>query len=484
MDLSASLADAAERAARDPEVWVVVVRGAGRAFCSGMDRTALSAGGIGEAFYRHWTRGLNCLEDMDKLVVGVLHGYCIGGGLQLAVACDVRLTTDDAILGLGATRHGLIPDGSILRLARIVGQGRAKELTLLNDHVGAAEALAMGLVNWVVPASDVEARLATIVGEGLWRLPHGHRPCQAAAPCLVSHGSARDDRGADARPERLHGLLGDQRSQPRLGRTARGALLPASAWPRMRPEDFILETEGLTKEFRGFVAVNGVNLRVRRGTIHALIGPNGAGKTTCFNLLTHFLAPTRGRIRYNGRDITGSRPAEIARLGLVRSFQISAVFPHLTLLENVRIALQRRRGRSFDFWRSDTVLSALDDRAMELLAAVGLAGFAATPAVELPYGRKRALEIATTLALDPEMMLLDEPTAGMGHEDVERIAALIKQVAVDRTVLMVEHNLSVVENLSQTITVLARGEVLAEGDYATVSRNPDVIQAYMGAGDG
>ena len=252
----------------------------------------------------------------------------------------------------------------------------------------------------------------------------------------------------------------------------------------MRPEDFILETEGLTKEFRGFLAVNGVNLRVRRGTIHALIGPNGAGKTTCFNLLTHFLAPTRGRIRYNGRDITGSRPADIARLGLVRSFQISAVFPHLTLLENVRIALQRRRGRSFDFWRSDTVLSALDDRAMELLSAVGLAGFAATPAVELPYGRKRALEIATTLALDPEMMLLDEPTAGMGHEDVERIAALIKQVAVDRTVLMVEHNLSVVENLSQTITVLARGEVLAEGDYATVSRNPDVIQAYMGAGDG
>jgi enoyl-CoA hydratase/carnithine racemase len=166
-DLSASLADAAERAARDPEVWVVVVRGAGRAFCSGVDRTALSAGGIGEAFYRHWTRGLNWLEDMDKLVVGVLHGYCIGGGLQLAVACDVRLTTDDAILGLGATRHGLIPDGSILRLARIVGQGRAKELTLLNDHVGAAEALAMGLVNWVVPAADLEARLAAIVGKAL-----------------------------------------------------------------------------------------------------------------------------------------------------------------------------------------------------------------------------------------------------------------------------------------------------------------------------
>ncbi len=246
--------------------------------------------------------------------------------------------------------------------------------------------------------------------------------------------------------------------------------------------DVILETDGLTKEFRGFVAVKDVALRVQRGTIHALIGPNGAGKTTCFNLLTHFLVPTRGRIRYNGRDITGSRPAEIARLGLVRSFQISAVFPHLSVLENVRIALQRKRGRSFDFWRSETMLDQLNERALELIEAVGLGAFTSTPAVELPYGRKRALEIATTLALDPEMMLLDEPTAGMGHEDVDRISALIKKVAASRTVLMVEHNLSVVENLSQTITVLARGEVLAEGDYASVSRNPDVIQAYMGSG--
>ena len=246
--------------------------------------------------------------------------------------------------------------------------------------------------------------------------------------------------------------------------------------------DIILETEGLTKEFRGFVAVNGVSLRIRRGSIHALIGPNGAGKTTCFNLLTHFLTPTRGRIRFNGRDITGSKPADIARLGLVRSFQISAVFPHLTVLENVRVALQRRRGSSFDFWRSERVLDGLDTRARELLAAVGLAAFAASTAGELPYGRKRALEIATTLALEPEMLLLDEPTAGMGHEDVERIAGLIKQVAADRTVLMVEHNLSVVEHLCQTITVLARGEVLAEGDYATVSKNRDVIQAYMGGG--
>jgi branched-chain amino acid transport system ATP-binding protein len=245
--------------------------------------------------------------------------------------------------------------------------------------------------------------------------------------------------------------------------------------------DVILETRDLTKEFRGFVAVNGVNLKVRRGTIHALIGPNGAGKTTCFNLLTHFLTPTRGRIVYNGRDITGSKPADIARRGLVRSFQISAVFPHLTVLENVRIALQRQRAHSYDFWRSERTLDALNGRAMELLDAVGLAGFATTPAVELPYGRKRALEIATTLALEPETMLLDEPTAGMAHDDVTRITALIRKVAVNRTVLMVEHNLSVVENLSHTITVLSRGEVIAEGDYASVSRHPQVIEAYMGS---
>jgi branched-chain amino acid transport system ATP-binding protein len=191
-------------------------------------------------------------------------------------------------------------------------------------------------------------------------------------------------------------------------------------------EDIILETRGLTKEFKGFVAVQNVSLQVRRGTIHALIGPNGAGKTTCFNLLTRFLVPTRGQIFYNGREITGSRPAAIARMGLARSFQISAVFPHLSVLENVRIALQRKRGASFDFWRSVRVLDELNARAGELIEAVGLTEFAATAAVELPYGRKRALEIATTLALDPEMMLLDEPTAGMTHEDVERISALIK----------------------------------------------------------
>jgi branched-chain amino acid transport system ATP-binding protein len=244
--------------------------------------------------------------------------------------------------------------------------------------------------------------------------------------------------------------------------------------------EIILETRGLTKEFKGFVAVKDVSLRVRRGSIHALIGPNGAGKTTCFNLLTHFLEPTRGQIFFKGREITGSPPARIARMGLVRSFQISAVFPHLTVLENVRIALQRKRGASFDFWRSERVLDELNAAARELIEAVGLTEFAEDVAVELPYGRKRALEIATTLALDPEMMLLDEPTAGMTHEDVERIGALVKRVAANRTVLMVEHNLSVVSNLSDTITVLARGEILAEGDYAAVSKDPRVVEAYLG----
>ena len=247
-------------------------------------------------------------------------------------------------------------------------------------------------------------------------------------------------------------------------------------------DETILETRGLTKEFKGFVAVKDVSLKVRRGSIHALIGPNGAGKTTCFNLLTHFLEPTRGQIFFKGREITGSPPARIARMGLVRSFQISAVFPHLTVLENVRVALQRKRGASFDFWKSEKVLEALDDPARELIEAVGLSEFEETVAVELPYGRKRALEIATTLALDPEMMLLDEPTAGMTHSDVERITALIRKVSANRTVLMVEHNLSVVSTLSDRITVLQRGEILAEGDYATVSKNPQVVGAYLGAG--
>ena len=248
-----------------------------------------------------------------------------------------------------------------------------------------------------------------------------------------------------------------------------------------RVKDFILETEGLTKEFRGFVAVSDVSLRIRRGSIHGLIGPNGAGKTTCFNLLTKFMQPTRGVIRYDGRDITRMPPAEVARLGLVRSFQISAVFPHLTVLENVRVALQRERGGSYDFWRSDAVLRRYDERAMALLGDVGLTAYAGAPAGTLPYGRKRALEIATTLALEPVLMLLDEPTAGMTREDVDRIVELVRRVAQGRTVLMVEHNLKVVEGLCDAITVLTRGRVLAEGPYAEVSRNPEVVAAYLGS---
>ena len=249
-------------------------------------------------------------------------------------------------------------------------------------------------------------------------------------------------------------------------------------------EDAILTAKGLTKEFKGFIAVENVDLAVRRGSIHALIGPNGAGKTTCFNLLTKFLQPTRGEIVYKGQDITRMASADIARLGLVRSFQISAVFPNLTALENIRVALQRQRGDSFDFWRSQIVLNSLNDRAQELLAEVGLGDFADVNAAELPYGRKRALEIATTLALDPEMLLLDEPMAGMGQEDVERTSALIKRVSANRTILMVEHNLSVVSSLSDTITVLARGRVLAEGNYQSVSKDPRVIEAYIGAAHG
>ena len=247
--------------------------------------------------------------------------------------------------------------------------------------------------------------------------------------------------------------------------------------------DMILQTRKLTKEFKGFVAVDHVDLNVRRGSIHALIGPNGAGKTTCFNLLTKFLIPTSGQILFNGEDITHEASARIARRGIIRSFQISAVFPHLSVLENVRVALQRKLGNSFHFWRSERALDSLNSRALELLAAVDLAPYANSVAVELSYGRKRALEIATTLAMEPELMLLDEPTQGMGLEDVDRIRQLIKKVAINRTVLMVEHNMSVVASIADTITVLARGATLAEGPYAEVSRNPAVVEAYMGSAD-
>ncbi|MDR7378157.1 branched-chain amino acid transport system ATP-binding protein [Rhodoferax ferrireducens] len=246
------------------------------------------------------------------------------------------------------------------------------------------------------------------------------------------------------------------------------------------PDDTILQTQGLTKEFLGFAAVSNVNLQVKRGSIHALIGPNGAGKTTVFNLLTKFIQPTQGHIQFNGIDITRESSVQVARRGMVRSFQISATFGHLTALENVRVALQRKRGDSFNFWSSVRRLDALNDRAMALLEEVDLRSFADTVAIEMPYGRKRALEIATTLALDPELMLLDEPTQGMGHEDVGRVVELIRKVSANRTILMVEHNLSVVESLCDTLTVLQRGSVLAEGNYATVSKDPRVLEAYVG----
>lgn len=248
--------------------------------------------------------------------------------------------------------------------------------------------------------------------------------------------------------------------------------------------DVILETKNLTKVFKGFTAVNDVNLQVQRGHIHALIGPNGAGKTTCFNLLTKFLVPTTGTILFNGRDITSAAPAQIARQGIIRSFQISAVFPHLTVMENVRVGLQRTLGTSFQFWKSEKSLDQLNDRAMELLDAVDLREFADAVTVDLPYGRKRALEIATTLAMEPELMLLDEPTQGMGHEDVHRVTALIKKVSVGRTILMVEHNMNVVAGICDKITVLQRGAVLAEGSYSEVSGNAQVMEAYMGTAAG
>jgi branched-chain amino acid transport system ATP-binding protein len=256
-----------------------------------------------------------------------------------------------------------------------------------------------------------------------------------------------------------------------------------AAAPYNSDDDFILETRGLTKQFKGFIAVSNVDLRVRRGEIHALIGPNGAGKTTFFNLLTKFLIPDRGQILYRGEDITLARPAELARRGIVRSFQVSAVFPHLTVLENVRIALQRVLATTFYFWKSAASLAVLDGRVRELLAQVDLAGFAQVRAVELPYGRKRALELATTLAMAPQLMLLDEPTQGMAHEDVDRVTALIRQAASERTVLMVEHNMQVVARIADTITVLQRGNVIASGRYDEVARNPLVMEAYMGADD-
>ncbi|MEZ5829704.1 MAG: ABC transporter ATP-binding protein [Dongiaceae bacterium] len=242
----------------------------------------------------------------------------------------------------------------------------------------------------------------------------------------------------------------------------------------------VLSARGLRRDFSGFVAVNNVDLDVHHGRIHALIGPNGAGKTTVFNLLTKFLPPSAGRIELLGHDITNMPPAKVARMGLVRSFQISAIFPHLTVLDNVRVALQRPRGLHVQFWRSLSALDELTPRAEELLHSVGLDDVRHQLAGDLSYGRKRVLEIATTLALDPKVLLLDEPMAGMGHEDVGTVTEIIRSVAKDRAVLMVEHNLTVVADLCHWITVLQRGEILAAGDYRTVSQDERVKVAYMG----
>lgn len=254
----------------------------------------------------------------------------------------------------------------------------------------------------------------------------------------------------------------------------------AAALAGTAPDAEIVRIEALHKDFGGPKVLEDVSFTLSRGHVHSLIGPNGAGKTTVFNLLTRFLSPTRGTIHFNGSDITTQRPDVIARRGMVRSFQISAVFPHLTVLENVRIALQREQQDSYTFWRSESTLRKLDARARALLERVDLGGFEDRVAVDLPYGRKRALELATTLAMDPQLLLLDEPTSGMGHEDVGRVTDLIRKVAADRTVLMVEHNLRMVADLSDTITVLQRGSVLAEGSYDEISKHPGVQEAYMG----
>ncbi len=243
----------------------------------------------------------------------------------------------------------------------------------------------------------------------------------------------------------------------------------------------LLETRALTKEFRGFRAVSDVDLVVGAGTMHALVGPNGAGKTTLFNLLTGFLTPTSGSIVFDGQDITGKQPEQIVPLGIARSFQITSLFDQLTLSEHLELALASPTGMGMQFWRSVKRLATFRDRSMELLEQVGLADRSGQPAGSLAYGQKRALELALALALDPKLLLLDEPTAGMGIEDVDQTIALVKQISTGRTVVFVDHNMHVVGSLADTVTVLQSGEVLAEGPYEQVRGDERVITAYLGS---
>ncbi len=242
----------------------------------------------------------------------------------------------------------------------------------------------------------------------------------------------------------------------------------------------VLVTRALSREFNGFRAVDDVDLTVQQGTIHALVGPNGAGKTTLFNLLTGFLKPTSGQILLDGADVTGLPPEQIARHGVARSFQITSLFQQLSLREHVELALQGRSGQGYRFWQSDKRLRRFRDESDRLLGQVGLASLADVPAGRLPYGQKRALELALALALDPRLLLLDEPTAGMGVEDVSRTVQLIDRVRAGRTVVLVEHNMSVVGDLADRVTVLQFGRILAEGPYAEVRHDPRVVEAYLG----
>lgn len=242
----------------------------------------------------------------------------------------------------------------------------------------------------------------------------------------------------------------------------------------------ILETQGLSKSFASFAAVSDVSLKVTAGSLHALIGPNGAGKSTLFNLVTKFLKPTRGTILYRGFDVTGYSPSRLARMGVARSFQVSSVFAELTVKENVLMALMRQKNFAWRMWRSPAILRSLDEPAHELLARFGLAEQAEIRAKFLSYGKKRALELALAMAIKPELLLLDEPSSGVGHEDLARLTQVIREVSRTCTVLMVEHNLKLVAALATRISVLQRGRLIAEGSYDEVRANPQVIEAYLG----